>query len=84
MESQEESSSSLQKSIYTNETDSENDSNDTPSITNILTGLKKKKNRKRLEKAQIRVIERDRLLSLNLINTESYFEEEDPGKVNDG
>ncbi|CAG8591146.1 28244_t:CDS:2 [Dentiscutata erythropus] len=45
MESQEESSSSLQKSIYTNETDSENDSNDIPSITNILTGPKKKRNR---------------------------------------
>ncbi|CAG8756206.1 18170_t:CDS:2, partial [Dentiscutata erythropus] len=29
-------------------------------------------------------MERDRLLSPNLINTESYFEEEDPGEVNNG
>ncbi|CAG8805544.1 1848_t:CDS:1, partial [Dentiscutata erythropus] len=37
----------------------------------------------RLEKTQIKVMERDRLPSPNLINTESYFEEEDPGEVND-
>ncbi|CAG8524477.1 4790_t:CDS:1, partial [Scutellospora calospora] len=43
--SQEESSSSLQKSIYTNETDSKNDSNSTSSITNILISTKKKRNR---------------------------------------
>ncbi|CAG8517946.1 16500_t:CDS:2 [Cetraspora pellucida] len=38
---------------------------------------------KRLEKAQIRIMKRDRLFSSNLISTESYFEEEDAGKVND-
>ncbi|CAG8568667.1 13190_t:CDS:2, partial [Cetraspora pellucida] len=37
----------------------------------------------RLEKAQINVMERDKLPQSNLISTESYFEEEETGEVND-
>ncbi|CAG8787177.1 9032_t:CDS:1, partial [Cetraspora pellucida] len=35
-------------------------------------------------KAQINVMERDKLPQSNLISTEPYFEEEETGEVNDG
>ncbi|CAG8693770.1 10374_t:CDS:2, partial [Racocetra fulgida] len=45
---------------------------------------KQKELNKAVVEAQINVMERDKLPQSNLISTESYFEEEESGEVNDG
>ncbi|CAG8748983.1 14659_t:CDS:2 [Dentiscutata erythropus] len=80
MNSQEESSSSFYKTTYTDQNNSKTNNTNTPSTAKFISSKKKKE---KLEKVQIRVIERDKLPLSQLTNIESYLEGKESGEIDD-
>ncbi|CAG8670792.1 4717_t:CDS:2, partial [Racocetra fulgida] len=56
----------------------------TKKIRKLVHFFDSPKQQERLEKAQMKVIERDNLPLPSLVNTEFYFEEKEAGEINDG